>query len=219
MNCVFCSKELTDDQEKTHKRGVKRGKNKEGNCFCSLGCSTAYRMKDEACDRKEEYLKSPRSCKICLADISYEKFVQKKTEKINRSKTLEEINMFCSKSCAAKHNNQGKNRHATIAKNINSLYDLKNTSFFKDILKDLGLNQCSICGWNKCSIEIHHIKGRKIEDPHNHSNLTIVCPNCHDEIEAGLVPEKDIVLMSKSVPTNWKDYIPDKYKKRNKNTI
>lgn len=215
MNCIYCQKGLTKKQIHSYERGIRRGLNKTGNCFCSHGCSTSFRIKREAYDRKEEYLLNPRKCKFCSIDISYEKYVEKKTEKYNKNKLLELINMFCNQSCCAKHNNAGKNRHATIISNeISSLYELRNRMFFKDILRNMSLNQCSLCGWDKASIEIHHIKGRKLVDPHNHYNLTIVCPNCHSEIEAKLIPEEKLIRMSDSVPDNWKDYIPEKYKKR-----
>lgn len=215
MNCIFCKKSLTEKQIVSYKRGIRRGLNKTGNCFCGHGCSSTFRIKREAYDRKEDYLKTPRKCKFCLTDISYEKFIEKKTEKCNKNKPLEDINMFCNQSCSAKYNNSGKNRHGTIISNeMSSLYELRNRMFFKDILKNMGLNRCSLCGWDKASIEIHHIKGRKLVDPHNHYNLTIVCPNCHSEIEAKLIPEEKLIRMSDSVPDNWKDYIPEKYKKR-----
>ena len=215
MNCIFCNKPLTEKQIVSNKRGIRRGLNKTGNCFCSQGCGASFRIKREAYDRKEDYLKNPRKCNFCYTDISYEKFVEKKTEKHNRNKPLEDIRMFCNQSCSAKYNNSGKNRHATIISNeINSLYELRNRMFFKDLLKSMGLNQCSLCAWNKASIEIHHINGRKIKDPHNHFNLTIVCPNCHSEIEAKLIPEDKLIRISDSVPQNWGDYIPEKYKKR-----
>lgn len=215
MNCSFCNKPLTPQQIKLTKQGVKRGINKPGNCFCSRGCSSTFRMKVETFERKEKYSKNPRKCKFCLNDISYEKFVQKKCEKSNRKKPLDEVNMFCNQSCSAKYNNIGRNRHATIISNeMHTLYEIRNRTYFKDLLIKMGLNQCSLCGWNKSSIEIHHINGRKIIDPHNHYNLTIVCPNCHSEIEAGLIPEEKLTRMSDSVPENWKDYIPEKYKKR-----
>lgn len=38
---------------------------------------------------------------------------------------------------------------------------------------------CSICGWNEAICDIHHIIPKHKGGSEDHSNLIIVCPNCH----------------------------------------
>ena len=124
MNCTFCNKELTEEQIKNFKKTVNSNKNITGNSFCSRSCGTSYRLKNEALYREKEYTNNPVLCKCCFTKISYSKYVEKKTEKSNRNKKLEDINMFCGKSCAAKHNNKGKNRHSVINREIKKSFSV-----------------------------------------------------------------------------------------------
>ena len=44
--------------------------------------------------------------------------------------------------------------------------------------------KCEICS-TKTFLEIHHIEGREIPNFNNPSNLSSICPNCHNEIHMG----------------------------------
>ena len=212
MNCIYCSKELTTLQKKRVVSSVKRGRNKTGNHFCSTSCGTAFRLKYAAKERRDIYYKNPVKCKTCNVDISYEKFLEKKTDKKNKNKTIEIINCFCSKSCSAIYNNRGNNRHKKITRGINSIYDVTSTKRIKEVLDAYNLNKCSICEIDDISMDIHHINGRQIEDPHNHDNLTIVCPNCHRRIEQNIIGTDKLIKLSDVLDDNWKNYLPEKYK-------
>lgn len=46
------------------------------------------------------------------------------------------------------------------------------------ILKRLNKG-CSNCGWNEAACDVHHILPKKQKGTDDHSNLTLICPNCH----------------------------------------
>ena len=59
-------------------------------------------QKEQALKRKLKYDVNPLHCKVCGTQIPYQKFVKLKQNYKN---------VFCSKSCSAKHSNKGRNRH------------------------------------------------------------------------------------------------------------
>lgn len=115
--------------------------------------------------------------------------------------------VFCSLSCATKYNNlrlkkkftkaqcqrgqRSCNRNKTRAANVASgvktqrgknktpknIYEVSARTRMK-MIRRLEL-ACFACGWDKAVCDLHHIDGRKQENPHRHSNLTYLCPNCH----------------------------------------
>ena len=58
-----------------------------------------------------------------------------------------------------------------------------------------GLEPCEICGEQHILIE-HHIRGRKINKPNHFSNLSYICPICHNLIHHG-----KIIVENKSLTT------------------
>ena len=48
--------------------------------------------------------------------------------------------------------------------------------------------------------------------PHNHNNLTIVCPNCHRRIEQNVICTDKLIKLSDVLDDNWKNYLPEKYR-------
>lgn len=52
------------------------------------------------------------------------------------------------------------------------------TRTIQKIVKRAGLN-CSICGWDEDSLDIHHIQLRSKGGTNELSNLVCLCPNCH----------------------------------------
>lgn len=71
------------------------------------------------------------------------------------------------------------------------------------IFKRLGVG-CSRCSWNEATCDLHHINGRKIQDPHNHSNLTYLCPNCHRMFHCGKIGVKDVINLNEFIGDKWK---------------
>ena len=64
------------------------------------------------------------------------------------------------------------------------------------ILKRLHLG-CCVCGWKEGSCDIHHIDGRKVENPDRHENLTLLCPNHHRMYDRKLIARKEISSLIK----------------------
>lgn len=72
------------------------------------------------------------------------------------------------------------------------------------ILSRLDL-KCSRCDWNEEICDLHHIRGRKIKDPHNHRNLSYICPNCHRLAGSGKIAPEDLVSFEEQVGDKWKE--------------
>jgi len=88
---------------------------------------------------------------------------------------------------------------------INSIWDGSSRTRLK-ILKRLNCSTvCVSCGWDKDECDVHHIRGRKIENPHAHSNLILLCPNCHRLVHKGKLSLLGLKTLEDLFPSNWKD--------------
>lgn len=77
------------------------------------------------------------------------------------------------------------------------------------IMKRLGVG-CSRCGWKEATCDVHHIQGRKIPDPHNHKNLTYVCPNCHRLAHTKKIKPEELISLEQQIGERWKSvYYPN----------
>lgn len=85
-----------------------------------------------------------------------------------------------------------------------SIWDLSPRTIGK-IFKRLNLG-CSLCGWNEAPCDLHHILGKKIPDPHNHNNLTYVCPNCHRKAHSGKISKENFISLTVFLGDKWKDF-------------
>jgi len=141
--------------------------------------------------------------------------------------------VFCNSSCAAKFNNKDKvvseetrlkiskalkgrkqvykkDQSITVGnavktgKKVKSIFELSSRTISK-LLQRLNIG-CCICDWKESSCDIHHINGRKIEDPHNHKNLTILCPNHHRMIHNKRLDKSLLKTIDEILPYNWQDY-------------
>lgn len=63
---------------------------------------------------------------------------------------------------------------------------------------------CSICNWNDCSCDIHHIKHVKDGGDDSHKNLTYICPNCHRKAHNGQITE--FINIDEYIGDEWKKY-------------
>lgn len=63
-----------------------------------------------------------------------------------------------------------------------------NTAKNPTLLLDFGLKtvsnylknkDCSLCGWNKSTLDIHHILPKCEGGSDDYNNLILICPNCH----------------------------------------
>jgi predicted HNH restriction endonuclease len=141
-------------------------------------------------------------------------------------------NVYCSRSCSATHTNKLKSpmtqetkekisdslkkskdkridsivkvTKGKYKKGFGNIFELSMRTIQK-IIKRIGLG-CSECGWDKGSCDIHHINGRKIDDCHNHNNLTLLCPNCHRLAHEGKINKNKLKTLNNYFPENWRDY-------------
>lgn len=116
---------------------------------------------------------------------------------------------FCSLSCAnvRQHTKEDKrkcNTRGRPRKNPDNIFDVSSRTTRK-ILTRMNL-KCSHCGWNKDICDIHHINGKKIENPNNHRNLSYLCPNCHRLAGKGKILKEELINLYDYVGDNWKQH-------------
>ena len=90
------------------------------------------------------------------------------------SKYIEQRRYCLCKSCRQKKHSK---------QHISSIKDVSKRTITK-ILNRIGA-ECSLCGWNKATCDVHHIVPRSCGGTDDNFNLIIVCPNCHREIHCG----------------------------------
>lgn len=150
--------------------------------FCSYSCAASYTQTNHRFQGKVN------KCKRCLKETK---------------------NIFCSKTCAALFNRAKALEYSTKTKCIDventSLKDLElfyGKTFSKPALRKLareklktagGLKECYICGYSK-HVQTCHIKAVSnfdksytINQINSMSNLVSLCPNCHWELDNGLI--------------------------------
>lgn len=149
--------------------------------FCNRSCSAIYN------NMKREGLSENQKLKI---SNSLKEFYRENPKKINTEKWSKKIGL------ATKGKYKGKY--------ANSILELSKRTVSK-IFKRLKIG-CSICGWDKATCDIHHILGRKIENPDSHTNLTYVCPNCHRLFRAKKLKPENAVNLVDQIGERWRDY-------------
>lgn len=99
----------------------------------------------------------------------------------------------------------GKNSQRGKRKQPKNLFNMSSRTREKVICR---LNiSCSVCGWAEARGDIHHIKGKKIDDPHDHSNLSYLCPNCHRLAHCKKLDPDLLVTFEEQVGDSWlKEY-------------
>lgn len=112
--------------------------------------------------------------------------------------------------------NNETNRRKKIGKSISNSLNLKydvesilniSTRTAQKILKRMwedGKLKCSNCGWNLTTCDLHHIKGRNVENADSHTNLTYLCPNCHRLAHRNILIK--FITLDEQVGDTWMDY-------------
>lgn len=78
------------------------------------------------------------------------------------------------------------------------------------ILIRSGRNKCSLCGWDKSSVDVHHILEKCEGGTNTLTNLICLCPNCHrcvHDKNLNFITKEE--LISKSLYfllRNWRDF-------------
>jgi len=108
---------------------------------------------------------------------------------------------------------KGRNIHCEFCKrkvvhslqNPKTLFDLSTRTIAK-IIKRANI-KCMMCGWDKTSLDIHHIIPKKNKGTDNDDNLICLCPNCHRMAHEDKYNYDELKPNSiKFLFENWKDY-------------
>lgn len=175
MHCERCSRE----HDGTYGSGR----------FCSSHCANS--RGERSSETREKISRAlggigtqDRSCEWCT-----------KTFKVTKQREL--IRKFCSTSCSIAHQRQPKGT------TLQTLWDCSPRTI-TTILRRLNKMKCSFCGWNRGTCDLHHIRGRKIENPHAHTNLTLVCPNCHRLVHENKILPHELITLDDFLGEEWK---------------
>jgi hypothetical protein len=153
----------------------KLSKSESGQLWAKIFSENCKLRKIEA---EEVYYQNPKLCPVCHNSISFK----------NKSTST-----FCSRSCAATHNNLSKIKHpkklhrSRVEIREEKINDIENglvssRRTLKTYLSDKFGYECSECNLSKwrdkiLPLEIDHTDG----DASNNSlsNIRLLCPNCH----------------------------------------
>lgn len=83
-----------------------------------------------------------------------------------------------------------------------NLYSLS-TRTIQKIIQRMKIN-CSNCGWDKTTCDIHHIVPRSKGGTNAHVNLTILCPNCHRLAHENKLTK--FTNLEQQVGEQWREY-------------
>ena len=98
-----------------------------------------------------------------------------------------------------------KSVHFKDINTIKSILELSTRTVTKIIVR--AKLKCPLCGWDKSTLDLHHIQPKKYNGSNNHDNLAPVCPNCHRMIHNNLYTIEQIKNISlDKLLINWKDY-------------
>lgn len=87
-------------------------------------------------------------------------------------------------------------------KHADSILDFSSRTVRK-VLQRLGVG-CGWCGWNEGGCDVHHIHGRKIPNANAHTNLAILCPNCHRLVHEHKILAESLKTLAIQVGDSWK---------------
>jgi len=176
--------------------------------FCSKICAKSFSTVEKRAEInntvsiKLKTYPDKLGCKVCsnIFNPSHSREICCSKE----CKRQNKINGNLSRSKEQKSLSGAKGSRGKYKRNPESILDLSARTISK-ILVRLNLG-CSRCGWNEASGDIHHIHGRKITNPDDHSNLTYLCPNCHRLFHRGKIGSNDVVSLDIYIGDKWKDF-------------
>jgi 5-methylcytosine-specific restriction endonuclease McrA len=79
--------------------------------------------------------------------------------------------------CAVKLAQNRKTSQAKITTEMQEKYRDKHRPWVQ--YKKMYCEKCGFVPLDSCVLDVDHINGREIEDPHHPSNLQTLCANCH----------------------------------------
>lgn len=95
--------------------------------------------------------------------------------------------------------------HKKNIKDCDSIMQLAKRTIAK-ILKRANIC-CSICGWDKTSLDMHHIIPKSKNGTNEHSNLIALCPNCHRLAHENKIDKEKLIENNLTLRfANWKEF-------------
>jgi len=162
--------------------------------YCSRSCSNSRKHTAETKSKiKKSLLKRFRKNKkrvfredvICVGcKTKFNKLISSKKK-------------YCTEECKCKNQHKGKR------KGVSSIFNISSRTRVKVVKRMSEKSGCFNCGWNEDVCDLHHIHGKKIDNPHSHSNLTLLCPNCHRLAHSSKL--KKFCTLQEAWGDAWKD--------------
>lgn len=182
-------------------------------CQCDCGRKVAVLLerllngKAKSCGH--ERARKIRNCPYCNKKFQDSLSVNRHIAAFHRNEGNQYICTSCGKHFMGKRIKLGryvrcpdcKQKRPHALETLNSIKQLSKRTITKVLSRAKA--ECIICGWNKATCDIHHIKPKKFGGSDKNDNLVIVCPNCHREIHAGVCEKDESFLKQHSVATQW----------------
>lgn len=164
--------------------------------FCSINCSKSYSSNVNKASRLKKISKTLSPDDIIKEDGFYYYACEKCKCKFKKKYKIRNGRPKHCENCIRKV------PHTKNLDKIENLLQFSKRTVAK-VLKRAGV-ACLICGYNKTSLDIHHIDEKKNGGTDDHSNLIAVCPNCHREAHEGLIEKT--VLFENCLEIRFKDW-------------
>lgn len=85
---------------------------------------------------------------------------------------------------------------------MKNIYEVSSRTRCK-IIKRMNI-ECSACGWNESVCDLHHIIPKSKGGTNDHTNITVLCPNCHRLAHDNKIV--NFISLEEHVGDRWKDY-------------
>jgi len=185
MKCKNC--EIND--------AVKYSKYSTGE-FCCRECARAYSTKEK---RKE---------------------INEKVSETLKNKNVKKIRNYICEKCnenfkTERYIKKGRHIHCDKCKrnvlHVKDLNDVDNilqcsSRTISKLMKRAKI-KCPLCGWDKASLDLHHIINKKNGGSNDNSNLVPLCPNCHRMVHEGKYKNELLIKFNLEIIfSNWKDF-------------
>lgn len=170
-----------------------------------------YKRREATCQREEcavTYMKGhakQKYCTISCAVTTQHRMMKDSSDYVEyREKNaahLRSMNANLDKKAWSEKIGKASRRSKNVIPN--NIFECSSRTRIK-ILARLDVS-CCVCGWKEDTCDLHHIEGRNINDPHNHTNLTVLCPNHHRLCHKGKIPRESLKTVQELYGDAWKD--------------